>query len=128
MPVEKILTINIKPGWKAGTKIKFHGEGDDLPSGQTQDIEFFVEEITHTRFKRDADNLRTTLDLSLVEALTGFQHVITTLDGRNLKVIVDTFSDKLNDRFQIKQWFHHHKNCALTARACQIPKLALKAI
>ena len=36
---EKILQVNIKPGWKAGTKIKFPAEGDDLPGGGAQDIE-----------------------------------------------------------------------------------------
>jgi DnaJ homolog subfamily B member 4 len=86
VPSEKILTIQVKPGWKAGTKIKFAGEGDDLPNGQSQDIEFVLEEIPHDRFKRDGDDLKTSINISLVEALTGFVRVITTLDGRNLRI------------------------------------------
>jgi DnaJ-class molecular chaperone len=27
-PVDKLLTINVAPGWKAGTKIVFENEGD----------------------------------------------------------------------------------------------------
>ncbi|KAI7851941.1 hypothetical protein BDC45DRAFT_466702 [Circinella umbellata] len=86
MNTDKILTINVKPGWKAGTKIRFPGEGDELENGQTQDIEFIVEEKPHPTFKREGDDLRTTITLSLAEALTGFSKTITTLDGRRLAV------------------------------------------
>ena len=29
---EKVLTINVKPGWKSGTKITFQREGDQVAS------------------------------------------------------------------------------------------------
>lgn len=89
---DKILTINVKPGWKAGTKIRFPDEGDQLENGQTQDIEFVVEEKPHPVFKREGDHLRTTVQLSLVEALTGFSKQIKTLDGRTLNVSNTTAS------------------------------------
>jgi DnaJ homolog subfamily B member 4 len=87
---EKILSIAVKPGWKAGTKIKFQGEGDELPTGQMQDLEFVIEELPHPFYKRDGDTLRTTIDISLAEALCGFQRVVKTLDGRNLKITNQT--------------------------------------
>lgn len=83
---DKILTIDVKPGWKAGTKIRFPGEGDEMPNGEAQDIEFVVEEKPHPLFKREGDNLRTTIELSLSEALSGFKRQIKTLDGRTLSV------------------------------------------
>ncbi|KAG0749320.1 hypothetical protein G6F57_002239 [Rhizopus arrhizus] len=83
---DKILTINVKPGWKAGTKIRFPGEGDELENGTTQDIEFVLEEKPHSVFKREGDNLRMTIQLTLLEALTGFQKKIKTLDDRTLSV------------------------------------------
>ncbi|KAI8081439.1 DnaJ domain-containing protein [Halteromyces radiatus] len=83
---DKVLTIDIKPGWKAGTKILFKNEGDMMENGQTQDIVFILEEKPHDLFKREGDNLRMNIKLSLVEALTGFTKTITTLDGRKLKV------------------------------------------
>ncbi|KAI7878932.1 DnaJ-domain-containing protein [Lichtheimia hyalospora FSU 10163] len=86
MNTDKILTINVKPGWKAGTKIRFPGEGDELENGQTQDIEFIVEEKPHNVFKRDGDNLRMTIQLTLAEALSGFSKKIKTLDDRTLSV------------------------------------------
>lgn len=83
---DKILTINVKPGWKAGTKIRFPNEGDELENGQTQDIEFIVEEKSHPTYKREGDNLRITIPLTLSEALTGFHKTMKTLDDRTLSI------------------------------------------
>lgn len=62
------------------------GEGDEMPNGQAQDIEFVVEEIPHPVYVRDGDQLKTQLEVSLVEALTGFIRVLSTLDGRQLRL------------------------------------------
>ena len=86
VPTEKILTITVKPGWKSGTKIKFPGEGDELPDGRSQDIEFVVEEKAHPVYKRNGDDLHMTMNLSLLEALCGFSKTIRTLDGKELMV------------------------------------------
>ncbi|CAM0136576.1 Molecular chaperone (DnaJ superfamily) [Umbelopsis sp. WA50703] len=83
---DKVLTINVKPGWKAGTKIRFPGEGDELENGETQDIEFIIEEKPHSTFKREGDNLTMKVQLTLLEALSGFTKQIKTLDGRTLKI------------------------------------------
>lgn len=42
---DKILDIEIKPGYKAGTKIKFKGWGDQEEGG-TQDLHFIVTEVS----------------------------------------------------------------------------------
>jgi DnaJ family protein B protein 4 len=84
---EKILTISIKPGWKAGTKIKFQGEGDELaPGGPSQDIEFILEEKPHPQFKREGDHLKTSVEIPLWEAICGFSRKISHLDGRSVEV------------------------------------------
>jgi len=87
---EKILTINIKPGWKSGTKITFNNEGDEVAPGVFQSIVFVLEEKQHAVFVRDGDNLVVTLDISLADALTGVSGSIKTLDGRNLPITSDT--------------------------------------
>ena len=77
----------IKPGWKAGTKLTFERVGDQQsPGGPAQDIEFVIEEKPHSVFKRQGDDLKVSLNVSLVEALTGFSRQITTLDGRSVTV------------------------------------------
>ncbi len=83
---EKVLTIQIKPGWKAGTKINFPGEGDELEDGRVQNIEFIIEEKPHAHFVRDGDTLKANISISLAEALTGFSRRISTLDGAELAV------------------------------------------
>ncbi|KAJ1909622.1 Molecular chaperone (DnaJ super) [Tieghemiomyces parasiticus] len=83
-PAEKILVVDVKKGWKPGTKVKFAGAGDEYPNGHTQDIEFILEERPHPVFKREGDNLTMRLDLPLVEALTGFTRTVKTLDERTL--------------------------------------------
>ena len=35
---EKIVTVNIKPGWKAGTKVRYAGMGTELRNGPAADI------------------------------------------------------------------------------------------
>ena len=43
---EKILEIDIKPGYKAGTKNKFKGGGYQVVGG-TQDLHFVITEVSH---------------------------------------------------------------------------------
>ncbi|KAJ3170097.1 hypothetical protein HK101_011383 [Irineochytrium annulatum] len=87
---DKVLTINVKPGWKAGTKVTFPGEGDEvlLPDGRVvaQDIEFVVEERPHGTFTRKGDDLRCEINVSLAEALGGFSRKVETLDGRSVEI------------------------------------------
>ncbi len=82
---DKIVEMDIKPGLKAGSKIKFKGMGDQEEGG-TQDLHFIVEEKPHPTLKREGDNLRTTIELNLKEALTGWKKTVTTIDGKQLSV------------------------------------------
>jgi DnaJ family protein B protein 4 len=78
--------IQVKAGWKDGTKITFQREGDESPGTIPADIVFTVTTKPHDRFKRDGDNLEYTYDVSLAEALSGFRGTIRTLDGRDLDI------------------------------------------
>ena len=82
---EKILEMDIKPGLKAGSKIKFAGVGDETDGG-SQDLHFIVSEKPHPTFRREGDNLRTTVELDLKEALTGWERKVATIDGKQLPV------------------------------------------
>ena len=46
---EKLLEMDIKPGYKAGTKIKFKGWGDQEEGG-TQDLHFVITEVGSSRY------------------------------------------------------------------------------
>lgn len=82
---DKILEMDIKPGLKAGSKIKFAGVGDET-DGSSQDLHFIVREKAHPSLTREGDNLRTTIELDLKEALTGWSKRVTTIEGKQLPV------------------------------------------
>ncbi|CAI7873218.1 unnamed protein product [Closterium sp. NIES-54] len=82
--VDEILTINVKPGWKKGTKVTFEEKGNEQPGMIPADITFVIDEKPHDRFTRDGNDLVYTCKVPLVDALTGYTANITTLDGRKL--------------------------------------------
>lgn len=88
--VEEILTIEIKPGWKKGTKITFPEKGNEQRGVIPSDLIFIIDEKPHSVFKRDGNDLVVTQKISLVEALTGYSAQITTLDGRTLTVPINS--------------------------------------
>lgn len=84
---EKILTVNVKPGWKAGTKITFPKEGDRKPGVVPADVIFIVKDKTNGQFTRDSNNnIIYTAKISLRDALAGGQAEVPTLDGRKIKL------------------------------------------
>lgn len=89
IPVEEILTIDIKPGWKKGTKITFPEKGNEQPNVIPADIIFIIDEKSHGVFTRDGNDLIATQKISLVEALTGYTVHLTTLDGRTLTIPIN---------------------------------------
>lgn len=89
MKVEEILTINVKPGWKKGTKITFPEKGNEQPNVTPADVVFIIDEKPHSVFTRDGNDLILTKRISLAEALTGYTVQLTTLDGRNLTIPVN---------------------------------------
>lgn len=69
---EKVLTINVKPGWKAGTKITFQKEGDQTPNSIPADISFIIRDKPHPLFKREGSDIRYTAKVTLKEVSIHF--------------------------------------------------------
>lgn len=89
MTAEEIITIDIKPGWKRGTKITFPEKGNEQPNVIPADLVFIIDEKPHSVFKRDGNDLIVTHKISLVEAITGCTVNLTTLDGRSLAIPIN---------------------------------------
>ena len=81
---DKVLTINVKPGWKAGTKITFPREGDQSGHNIPADIVFIIKDKPHPLFKRDGADLRYTAKISLKEALCGCSISVPTVTGERI--------------------------------------------
>eukprot|EP00201_Polytomella_parva_P008146 CAMPEP_0175057656 /NCGR_PEP_ID=MMETSP0052_2-20121109/11383_1 /TAXON_ID=51329 ORGANISM="Polytomella parva, Strain SAG 63-3" /NCGR_SAMPLE_ID=MMETSP0052_2 /ASSEMBLY_ACC=CAM_ASM_000194 /LENGTH=208 /DNA_ID=CAMNT_0016322889 /DNA_START=179 /DNA_END=806 /DNA_ORIENTATION=+ len=81
--VQEVLEVDIKPGWKAGTRVTFEGKGDERVSGQADDLVFVVREQKHDVFTRDGNDLIQTIKIPLVTALTGGTVTAKKLGGRD---------------------------------------------
>ncbi|CAB4054713.1 DnaJ homolog subfamily B member 12,DnaJ homolog subfamily B member 1,DnaJ homolog subfamily B member 4,DnaJ protein homolog 1,DnaJ homolog subfamily B member 5,DnaJ homolog subfamily B member 13 [Lepeophtheirus salmonis] len=80
----KVVTINVKPGWKAGTKITFAGEGDKYPGKIPADITFIIKDAPHPVFTRDGQDIFYKCKLSLRDALCGSVIQVPTLSGQKI--------------------------------------------
>lgn len=69
---DKVLTINVKPGWKAGTKITFQREGDQGRNKIPADIVFIIRDKPHPLFKREGSDIRYTVKISLKQVCKCF--------------------------------------------------------
>lgn len=84
---DTVLTVDVKAGWKDGTRITYAEEGDqDMSTGTCGDIVFVVRTKPHSRFVRDGNHLIHKCTITLAKALTGFTVPIETLDGRQRKI------------------------------------------
>ncbi|KAK4879785.1 hypothetical protein RN001_007931 [Aquatica leii] len=83
---ENILSIPIKPGIRANTEIVFPEEGDQNPTHIPADIIFITQDRKHENFVREDDNLITTIDVPLEEALLGTTVIVNTIDHRVIRI------------------------------------------
>ncbi|KAG8375517.1 hypothetical protein BUALT_Bualt10G0108000 [Buddleja alternifolia] len=88
VPETEILTIDIKPGWKKGTKITFQDKGNEQPNQLAADLVFVIDEKPHNIFKRDGNDLIMNYSVTLAEAIGGTSLDVTTLDKRKLSIPV----------------------------------------
>lgn len=84
----EILTIEVKPGWKKGTKITFPDKGNEQPNQLPADLVFVIDEKAHDFYKRDGNDLIVNHRVTLAEAIGGTTVSLTTLDGRDLSIPV----------------------------------------
>ena len=83
---KKVLEVHIDKGMVNNQKIVFQGEADEAPGTVPGDIVFVVQEKEHATFKRKGPDLFLEKDITLVEALCGFQMTVTHLDKRQLVI------------------------------------------
>jgi len=83
---KKVLEVFVDKGMRHGQKIVFAGEGDQAPDIVPGDIIVVLQQKEHNVFRRDGDDLHMEQELTLQEALCGYELHITHLDGRVLRV------------------------------------------
>jgi DnaJ family protein B protein 13 len=88
-PEEKILTIDVQPGWKEGTRLTFPDAGDEGVGMAAGDIVLTLKEKPHPRFTRRKNDLVYNAKISLLQALVGCTVDVEMLDGRTLPIALD---------------------------------------
>ncbi|CAI0599918.1 unnamed protein product [Linum tenue] len=78
---EETLSIQVKPGWRRGTKITFQGMGNERLGSEPADVTFVIVEKRHALFQRVGDDLEIAIGIPLVQALTGCDISIPLIGG-----------------------------------------------
>jgi len=88
----KNIRINIPAGVENGQVIKIKGHGGKgINGGPNGDLYIHFSIVNLTPYKRDGDNLYSTVDLDLYKALLGGEIMVNTFDGKvKLKVKPET--------------------------------------
>ncbi|KAL8499277.1 hypothetical protein ACS0TY_022309 [Phlomoides rotata] len=84
----EIVTIEVKRGWKKGTKITFPDKGNEQLNQLPADLVFVIDEKPNNVFTRDGHDLIINRRITLAEAIGGTTVDVTTLDNRSLSVSV----------------------------------------
>lgn len=82
----KVLEVHIQKGSPDGHRVVFHNMADEHPDADTGDVIFVLKQVDHSNFQRKGADLYINRNISLVEALCGFEMELTHLDGRKLLI------------------------------------------
>mmetsp|Transcript_20723 Transcript_20723/g.26408 ORF Transcript_20723/g.26408 Transcript_20723/m.26408 type:complete len:540 (-) Transcript_20723:730-2349(-) len=80
------LNLVIEKGMSSGAELVFERMGEQTPGQIPGDVVIVLEQKPHASFSRTGNDLKTTVHISLKEALTGVTHTFSHLDGREMKV------------------------------------------
>ncbi len=91
------IEAQIPHGVKTGSKIRLKGQGGQgMSGGQAGDLYLKVKVLPHPLFTREGDDLRTTVPVSLYDALLGGEVDVAAIDRRvKLKIPPETENGKV---------------------------------
>ena len=87
--LSEIIEFEVKPGWRAGTKLTFAGKGDEIPGspGRANDLVVVIEQKPHVNFTRENDHLIARVrSIPLQQALCGVKLTLPGIDGAPVSV------------------------------------------
>ncbi|KAK4412443.1 DnaJ protein ERDJ3B [Sesamum alatum] len=74
------ITVDIEKGMQDGQEVVFYEDGEPIIDGEAGDLKFRIRTAPHDRFRREGNDLHTTVTITLVQALVGFEKTIKHLD------------------------------------------------
>jgi DnaJ-class molecular chaperone len=91
---EKVdLTVDISAGLRPNERITFEKVADEKPGYTAGDLIFVIMQEPHKVYHRDRDDLYKTMEVPLVDALTGFTITLQHLDGKEFDVTVNEVTE-----------------------------------
>jgi DnaJ-class molecular chaperone len=84
---KRVVNISIPAGIEHGQQIRYQGMGDDSVKGiRSGDLLVNVYVRPHQRFYREGSSLITELTISAWDAVLGKNHIVKSLDGKDLDI------------------------------------------
>lgn len=80
------VAIKVPAGIANGEMVRLSGAGEAVPGGTSGDLYVRMHVRPHDTYKRDGNNLITSLDIKLTDALLGAEYTIKSLDDTDLQV------------------------------------------
>ncbi|KAG0497926.1 hypothetical protein HPP92_002617 [Vanilla planifolia] len=80
------ITVDIEKGMKDGQEVSFYDDGEPIIDGENGDLKFRIRTAPHDRFRREDNDLHTSVTISLVGALVGFEKSLKHLDGHLVEI------------------------------------------
>ena len=97
------IELDVKAGWKDGTKLRYPELGNEEPGIIPADIVFIVKTKEHPIFKRENDDLHITIPITLTVALTGGEIEIPHINGTKItkkieRIITNDTIERINGK------------------------------
>ncbi|OAY67518.1 DnaJ protein ERDJ3B [Ananas comosus] len=80
------ITVDIEKGMQDGQEVLFYEDGEPKIDGEAGDLKFRIRTAPHQRFRREGNDLHTTVTISLLQALVGFEKSIKHLDEHPVEI------------------------------------------
>ncbi|XP_039114088.1 dnaJ protein ERDJ3B-like [Dioscorea cayenensis subsp. rotundata] len=80
------ITVDIEKGMLDGQEVVFYEDGEPIIDGEAGDLKFRIQTAPHDRFRREGNDLHTTVTISLIQALVGFEKTIQHLDEHVVEI------------------------------------------
>lgn len=84
--VEKKVDVSVEPGCPNDHIIKFNGEGNELPDAEAGDLLIKISVKKHKLYTRAGADLIIEKEITLKQALLGFNFTLKYLDGKDFVV------------------------------------------
>lgn len=94
------VTVDIEKGMKDGQEVLFYEDGEPIIDGESGDLRFRIRTAPHELFKREGNDLHTTVTITLVQALVGFEKTVKHLDEH----LVDISSKGITNPKQVRKF------------------------